>query len=347
MIKCKLCGNYYKFITDKHLRSKHNWSVNKYRKKFGKKATDHFSILPNTLEKDDIRYIRWRESLKKRPDPWNKGLLKENHPSLLKISKTFKKRKIDNFASWRKKMIQEGNIIVNYPALARNENLAELIGVILGDGNIHKFPRTENLRIYSNSNNSGFINRYSNLVKDIFNKEPRVSKKKNSNCVDISIYQKEISKRLKIPVGARNLSQIKIPQWIWKNQNCLISYLRGLYEAEGSFSTHKPTYTYKFIFTNYNKSLLDNVYKSLIKLGFNPHRSTNKIQRTPLFPDCKFRYFERTNHRCPYCLESVLYFKWDILYGYDIEWVFGLSNKVVTHIKTDLIFSSSSNQRRI
>jgi len=62
------------------------------------------------------------------------------------------------------------------------------------------------------------------------------------------------------------------PTWIVKNKTYLIGILRGLYEAEGSLSIHKPTYTYNFQFSNRNKSLLDFVQSSLIQLGFHTER---------------------------------------------------------------------------
>lgn len=123
----------------------------------------YFSLIPNLLPKTDPRYKKWRESLKKRPAPWCKGYTKETHPSVLKISKTFKKKKIDNFKEWREKMKKMGKIRSSYPLFKKDGNLAELIGVILGDGNILKFPRTEALTISSNAKNSGFIKRYSSL----------------------------------------------------------------------------------------------------------------------------------------------------------------------------------------
>jgi hypothetical protein len=278
MIKCELCGRYFKLITGKHLHSKHSCDIKDYIKKFGDKGVAHFPFLVNKLDKNDPRYIRWKESLKKRPAPWNKGYNKETHPSIAKISKTFKKRKIDNFAEWRKKKIKEGWIKVDYPFLKKSGDLAELIGVILGDGYIGRFLRTEVLAIFSNSNNQGFIDRYTALVERIFNKKPSVSKRKSSNCVNIIIYQKDISKRLGIPVGAKKDKYIGIPRWIYNNKEYLIRYFRGLYEAEGSFCVHLPTYTYKFVFANRNESLLNNVYRGLRILGFNPHKDKYRVQ---------------------------------------------------------------------
>jgi DNA-binding transcriptional regulator WhiA len=92
------------------------------------------------------------------------------------------------------------------------------------------------------------------------------------------LYEKNISKRIKIPAGARKDLRIDVPTWILKNKQYIVRYLRGLYEAEGSFNVHKPTYTYKFIFTNTNQTLLDNVYNLMKKIGFHPHKSKKQIQ---------------------------------------------------------------------
>ena len=107
---------------------------------------------------------------------WSKGFTKENHPSIRKISETMKRRKIDNFASWRQASIRSGKIVTVFPPLERSGDLAELIGVLLGDGHIQKFPRTERLLIFSNSNNPGFIKRYKILVEKLFKKKTYVYK---------------------------------------------------------------------------------------------------------------------------------------------------------------------------
>ena len=277
MARCRLCGKYFKIITNTHLNSVHGCNLKNYTKKFGTKNCGF--LKPNLLPKNDPRYKKWRESLKKRPAPWCKGYTKETHPSVLKISKTFKRKKIDNFKRWRQEAIKLGILKTNYPPLKQNGDLSELTGVVLGDGNIGRFPRTESLTIACNSNNLGFINRYARLITKLFHKPPYIAKVNQSgSCTRIRIYQKQISRRLGIPTGNRSEREISIPRWILKNRNFLLRYLRGLYEAEGSFSVHKPTYTYKFLFSNRNESLLRNVYKGLKILGFHPHISKYKIQ---------------------------------------------------------------------
>jgi DNA-binding transcriptional regulator WhiA len=58
----------------------------------------------------------------------------------------------------------------------------------------------------------------------------------------------------------------------------VVRYLRGLYEAEGSFSLHAKTYTHKFEFTNLNQSMLTNVFRLMKYLGFHPHCDERRVQ---------------------------------------------------------------------
>lgn len=189
-----------------------------------------------------------------------------------------KKSSPNNLRTWWHKVKTEGKAPSVYLPFEENEDLAELIGVVLGDGHIEKFPRCERLVILSHSDDEGFIERYSALVEKIFNKKPTVFKRKTEKCVQISLYQKEISSRLGIPTGAKLHKEIKVPDWILLKKRCILSYLRGLYEADGCFSVHKPSSTYKLFFSNDNQSLLKNVYNLLIELGFHPHIRNCDVQ---------------------------------------------------------------------
>jgi len=209
---------------------------------------------------------------------WNKGLTKETSHSVKKISETMRRKGLDNFKTWRDQMKRLGKIKAVYQPLRKNGELAELIGVVLGDGNIYAFPRTECLRIVGNSKNIGFIERYSHLVEKVFKKKPHVSKRKASNATDIVIYENQISRRLGIPAGARAKLTVQVPTWIRKNRSFIIRYLRGLYEAEGSICFHEKTYTHKLLFANRNESMLNNVFQLVRNLGFHPHRSQYQIQ---------------------------------------------------------------------
>lgn len=195
-----------------------------------------------------------------------------------KISETLRARKLDNFKRWRDQMKAEGRIKTSYPAFEKNGDLAELIGVVLGDGHIQVFPRTERLLIFSNAANTGFIERYRQLVSRTFDKEPYVYKQSKKNCIRISIYQKQIAARLGVPAGSRKDVEYVLPTWIRHCREHVIRFLRGLYEAEGWLSHHPGTYTHKFVFTNTNPSLLKLVFREVENLGFHPHTSKYAVQ---------------------------------------------------------------------
>lgn len=250
----------------------------------------YFSVVPNLLPKSDIRYQKWRDSLKKRPPPWNKGKTKDNHPGVNKISKTFKEKSIDNFAEWREKARKEGKIPRSYPPFEKNEYLALLIGLILGDGHICKFPRTEQLTVALGTDKPELIDLAISLIEKVFNKKPSIYKPPEINVLKINLYQKKISERLKIPAGNRRYSKVGIPLWAWRSKKLLISCLKGLYEAEGSLSVHLPTCTYNFTFSNRNQKLLDDVQKALILLGFHPEVRIDAIR---LRRKDEVKYFEK------------------------------------------------------
>ena len=210
--------------------------------------------------------------------PWNKGYTKLIHPSVLKISRTMRLKKLDNFLSWRNKMKELGIIPKDYPPFPLSGDLAEYIGVILGDGNISMFPRTERIILVSNANNNGFIKHYSILTERLFNKKPKIYKLNDCQAVRITLYQKYISERLGIPIGNRGKLHLRPKRWIHANKKFLIRYLKGLFEAEGSFSIHLPTSTYNFSFSNRNTSLLNDVEKALTSLGYHPERRTNAVR---------------------------------------------------------------------
>ncbi|MBI2677118.1 MAG: hypothetical protein HYX21_04210 [Candidatus Yanofskybacteria bacterium] len=208
--------------------------------------------------------------MERRNTGWAKGFTKNTHPSLAKMAQTFKTKKIDNFKKWREESKLSGKIPASYPEFKKDKNLAFLIGMTLGDGNIYKFPRTENLRIALASKYPKLVAFTANVIKKVFSKTPTVRKIKNSRCFTVGIYQNNISSRLGIPTGERSRLNFNIPSWISENKIFLTNFLRGLFEAEGSLSVHLPTCTYNFSFANRNKSLLKIVEKSLKLLGYHP-----------------------------------------------------------------------------
>ena len=181
-----------------------------------------------------------------------------------------------NFDVWHQK--QRKLRPKEYWQLKENGDLAELIGVVLGDGYIGQHERTQVLRVVSNSNNQGFIDRYVSMIERVFSKQPAVAKRKNSECVNITIYQNNIADRLSLHVGAKTHRPYTLPNWIVNSRQFKLRFLRGLYETDGCVAYHPATYTHKFIFCNVNQSLLDLVFMLLCELGFHPTKTKRNVQ---------------------------------------------------------------------
>jgi hypothetical protein len=237
-----------------------------------------FKVLAHLLPKDDPRYLLWKESLKKRPLPWNKGVTKDMDERVKKISDTFKRKKLDNFSVWREEMKRQGKILSTYPPFEKSKELAILTGLILGDGNIHKFPRTEKLTITLGTDKPKLIEFAFGLVEKVISKKPKVLPLGTSNAIRMTLYQKNLSERFFIPSGKRRYSTTGIPGWIWESEEYILCCLRGLFEAEASLSVHLPTYTYNFAFANRNEKLLSDVSRALSLFGLHPEVRTYAIR---------------------------------------------------------------------
>lgn len=278
MTQCKLCKGEFSVITNTHLKTAHQITLKNYTSRFGNSGTG-FLVNVINLPRDDRRYIKWRKSLFGRENlNWSRGLTKHTNHSVAKISRTFKRKKIDNFARWRSAAREKGIIPKSYPPLKKNSNLAFLIGLTLGDGNVHRFRRTESIRITLGTDKPTLWKYAAIIVGKVFKKKPTVRKVGSSNCVTITLYQNLISERLDIPPGNRAKLYVVVPKWILAKKEYVVRYLRGLYEAEGSFCVHRPTGTYKFLFCNKNNSMIHNVWKLMTSLGFHPHISSHKVQ---------------------------------------------------------------------
>ncbi|MDO8520308.1 MAG: LAGLIDADG family homing endonuclease [Deltaproteobacteria bacterium] len=199
-------------------------------------------------------------------EPWNKGLTKYTHPSVLKISKTLSLQTTSNFSKWQQKNKRY------YAQLKQGIKLAELYGVLLGDGYIEKLPRTERLIISFHSREKRRIHRIDRFIGNLFKTKPKIRNRLMSHCIDVYLYQKNISQRLGFPTGKKASFNLHIPRWVKKSDKYLLKCLKGLFESDGDLCIDKKYQTNVIKFTNTNQTLLDDVHQSLVHLGYHPQR---------------------------------------------------------------------------
>lgn len=246
MVNCIICNRKFRRITNTHLLYKHRITPIEFVKKF-----------PNT---------------NRGLIPWNKDKTKETHLSLLVLSKKLKAQTEWNFSKWQRRNR------VYYDKLTKDEELAELIGIILGDGNLYKCARTDNLRVICGLKDTNYIQHIASLIEKTFVKKPVITKRKNENAAVISIYQCNICDRLNLPAGNKIRNNVGIPAWIASKKRYMVKCLKGLFETDGCFVEDEDNYTQIIEFKNNCKKLREDVYNILVNLGYGPQLGRNYVR---------------------------------------------------------------------
>tara|TARA_Y100000310_G_C20613868_1_gene779518 strand:- start:188 stop:1081 length:894 start_codon:yes stop_codon:yes gene_type:complete len=177
-----------------------------------------------------------------------------------------------------------------------SEELAELIGIVLGDGYIEYRNCGPKIKKYSikiagdSIQSYNYMNQYiPQLIKDLFNVEVISYKSKDSNCIYVALNGKQVIEffgKMGLKPGNKLVSQNTIPDWVWKDEEYLKACIRGLYDTDGSVYEMLPHWPglFQVYFGNKNLTLLRDVRKALIQLGFVVSKLSNvKKNRCPCF----------------------------------------------------------------
>ncbi len=163
----------------------------------------------------------------------------------------------------------------------KDKKLAELIGIILGDGNIQQreVSSTYQLRIVGDSNKDKeyLINYVKPLVDSLFNVDSKIYKHNKFNELFVNVASKKVVEVLisiGMQPGDKIKNQVTIPNWVYKNKSLLKACIRGLIDTDGSIYELKPHWPglWQICFTNKNEALLNDFRNGLIKVGINPSR---------------------------------------------------------------------------
>lgn len=184
---------------------------------------------------------------------------------------------------------------INIPA--RCSKLAELIGVLLGDGSIS----LRQVRIYLNpKKDKPYANYLRNTIKELFGIEVSSSERVAESTLVLTMNSTKLVHFLNkqsLPVGDKIKQGIRVPDWIWDHKEWQRACLRGLFDTDGC--TYIDLHKYKnkiyghacIAFTSDSKNLLQDIHRSLINLGYTP---TISIRRNILLrrENEVFRFFK-------------------------------------------------------
>jgi hypothetical protein len=161
----------------------------------------------------------------------------------------------------------------------KSVDLAEFIGIMLGDGSIALRQAQVDLNKKNEKKYQKFVNQ---LIKKLFGIIPSIHYRRISNGIRSVVSSSELCDYL-ITLGLSRGKGEKakaIPQWILNNQKYQLACLRGLMDTDGCVFTHRykvngKFYSYKKLaFKNHSYPLIKSIYDFLKNIGFHHPRIT-------------------------------------------------------------------------
>lgn len=187
----------------------------------------------------------------------------------------------EKFSSNPTLAIRRGFIIrKNIECPKQSTRLAELIGIILGDGGVANYQVVVTLE----KTNVKYLSYIKKLFEDLFGLSASIGVRKRKNIAFVVVSSKNLVEYLErrhgLKVGDKIRNKVEIPAWIRTKKNFAKACLRGLFDTDGCvyLDTHiingRKYLNLGMVFTSYSKELLDSVEQALKDLGFSPTRSS-------------------------------------------------------------------------
>ena len=153
--------------------------------------------------------------------------------------------------------------------IEKSEDLAEFIGIMLGDGSI--LERNGCINISFDKRNNYYINYVFALCKMIFDVEFRRKDEKNNNGAHLYFYSKDMMAKLKslgLKSGDKIKNNVGIPEWIKENEIYLKRCIKGLIDTDGCIYICKREKRKYTKFTNFCSKLIADFKEGVDKLGY-------------------------------------------------------------------------------
>ena len=140
----------------------------------------------------------------------------------------------------------------------KNKKFAELIGIILGDGNLYH----NMLRITLSKNEKPYVNYIKELIYELFGITSKEYFSQRSNTITVYVYNKNLSNLLVkygIKRGNKVKNQVEVPSWVKDNGIYSLSCLKGLIDTDGCVYNCKRDRKNYIKFTNHSNNLINDV----------------------------------------------------------------------------------------
>lgn len=154
-------------------------------------------------------------------------------------------------------------------------DLAEFIGIVLGDGYFHKYG----VKIAFDKRNKFYIEHVYNLAKKLFGINLKRSYIKDKNVAYLYCYNGNIVRVLLkygLLMGDKMKNQTGVPEWIKDNSNYSKRCIKGLIDTDGCIYICKREKQRYIKFTNYNNRLRNDFLLLVKGLGYNFAKANSK-----------------------------------------------------------------------
>ncbi|MFA6460949.1 MAG: hypothetical protein WCV90_01675 [Candidatus Woesearchaeota archaeon] len=116
-----------------------------------------------------------------------------------------------------------------------DKKMAEFVGIMLGDGYI-SYPKCPRIKIAFNSIvDREYLVYVHGLLKELFNSKVIVEHRKNENCSNLYLFEREVIRTIINVVGlipSPKWERARIPNWVFQNK--LDTFvLRGCFDTDG------------------------------------------------------------------------------------------------------------------
>lgn len=161
---------------------------------------------------------------------------------------------------------------------ARGEDLAELLGIILGDGHLEN----KTLTITGNSHEKAHYFYLINKIKELFGLNSKIIKLKKQTTMQLKVYSTELINFLKdnnFATGNKIKNKISLPEWIFEKNEFMYGALRGLFDTDGGIYQKQKKYKRAIIeFQTHSPYIRDNLFRLLRSIKFNPSKSSWNVR---------------------------------------------------------------------
>ncbi|MEK9134977.1 MAG: LAGLIDADG family homing endonuclease [Patescibacteria group bacterium] len=161
-----------------------------------------------------------------------------------------------------------------------SEKLAELVGILLGDGAISNYQVRVSLDRNIDRQYAIFVR---NLMHDVLGERPSFMERKEDNVIALTISGAglvEVLEQIGLKRGNKVAHQVDFPKWVLGRRSYQIACARGLFDTDGGlYFHHKAKKSYLgWCFSNSSKPLIESMMNVLLSLGFNAKKTgDNKI----------------------------------------------------------------------